>query len=92
MKWLEKHFVRKKEMVAVLNQLIPGERSSGELAKIVYEVRKFRKNTAGPVEPTARAIDSAMLRSFRTLGITAKMGERVDEKGNKKRVIVYPKN
>jgi hypothetical protein len=91
MRWLEKHLVRKKEMVKVINQLGPGERSTGKLANVVYEVRRFYKGTANAIKPTERAVDGAMYRSLRATGVTMERGIE-KKKGRSKRIIVYRKN
>lgn len=91
MKWIEKHFVRKKEMVKVVGELGSGKRSTEKLANVVYEVRTFCKPSAKAVKPTKRAIDSAMYRSLRVTGVTMERGGTEKRGRRKRRVIVYKK-
>jgi hypothetical protein len=91
MKWFEKHWVRKKEMVKVMGELGPGKRSTAKLANIVYEVRRFHRDTKA-VRPTERAVDGAMYRSLRATGVIMERGETERNGGRKRRIIVYSKS
>ncbi len=91
MKWLEKNFVLKKEMVKIVGPLGPKRRSAEELAEVVYRVRRFHKG-AKAVKPTKRAVHGGMFRSLRVLRVTMGKDEREAGDGRKKPVIVYINN
>lgn len=91
MKWLEKHFVSKKEIIKVVGALGPGSRPTEELADVVYSVRNFNKSGEA-AKPTERAVDGAMFRALRATGAIMERGEVEKEDGKKKIIIVYSIN
>lgn len=78
-------------MVEIMGQLGPGKRSTAKLANVVYEVRKFRKDTKA-VKPAERAVDGAMYRSLRATGVIMERGGTEMIGRRKRRVIVYVNN
>jgi hypothetical protein len=90
MKWLEKRFIPRDELLNVLDQVSPQKKTSTELAEKVYEVRKISAGDEA-VKPSARAVHAAAYRSLRIPGVTSEREFRDLKKGKRKPVIVYSK-